>query len=229
MNLREIEYLLGRLSESIECVSAQIKLACHYNDSVGNKSSASLAAALMGLEQESGFYTRELAGMREMIKDAHDVTAAFLSVQQADSVSRLTLLAAVFLPLSLAAGVLSMQTRFLDLHLLLYDLVGVIFILGSLAAVIGWVSKYGPDFYDNFSIQIYGWNAYHFPKLFRTIKTTVLVVWWLAFLASFLVGMLKDVLLGLRILGYSAAGIVGLWLLSMKGTRRGLDAREFSM
>ena len=174
----------------------------------------------MGLEQESGFYARELARMRESTKDADDLTAAFIGVKKADSVSRLTLLATVFLPLSLAAGVLSMQTRFSDLHLLLYDLVGVILILGSLAALIGWISKNGYIFYDYFFIAVYGRTAYLTPKLFQPVKSTVLLGWWLAFLASFLVGMLKDVLLGLRILGYSAAGIVGLWLLSITGIRK---------
>ena len=48
-------------------------------------------------------------------------------------VTRLTLLAAIFLPASLSSSLLAMSTRFKDLNLLLYDFIGVFFLLGALA------------------------------------------------------------------------------------------------
>ncbi|KAK2063272.1 hypothetical protein LY76DRAFT_601903 [Colletotrichum caudatum] len=55
------------------------------------------------------------------------------NVNQSQNVKVLTLLATVFLPLSLSAGILSMNTRFKDLGDLMYDFIGVVVLLGALA------------------------------------------------------------------------------------------------
>ncbi|KAF1954816.1 hypothetical protein CC80DRAFT_448519 [Byssothecium circinans] len=52
------------------------------------------------------------------------------------SVWLLALLASIFLPLSLASSLLSMQSRLADLHFLLYDFCGVIVLLGTIVLVI---------------------------------------------------------------------------------------------
>ncbi|UKZ69193.1 uncharacterized protein TrAtP1_010203 [Trichoderma atroviride] len=52
-------------------------------------------------------------------------------MNQSGNVQMLTLLATIFLPLSLSAGVLSMQSRFKDLGDLLYDFFGVVVLLGA--------------------------------------------------------------------------------------------------
>lgn len=59
-----------------------------------------------------------------------------LDVCESQGVKRLTLLATIFLPLSLSASILAMNARFRDLHLLLFDFVGVFFVLGSFALMI---------------------------------------------------------------------------------------------
>ncbi|KAI4246279.1 MAG: hypothetical protein L6R42_009940, partial [Xanthoria sp. 1 TBL-2021] len=59
-----------------------------------------------------------------------------LNVYESQGIKRLTLLATIFLPLSLSASILAMNTRFRDLHLLLFDFIGVSFLLGSLALMI---------------------------------------------------------------------------------------------
>ena len=58
-----------------------------------------------------------------------------LNVRESQGVKRLTMLATVFLPLSLSSSILAMNTRFRDLDRLLFDFVGVFLILGSLALV----------------------------------------------------------------------------------------------
>ncbi|KAF5586463.1 mRNA 3 end-processing YTH1 [Fusarium pseudocircinatum] len=57
-------------------------------------------------------------------------------INQTRGVQQLTLLATIFLPLSLAAGVLSMQTRFKDLGTLLYDFFGVVVLLAAIVLII---------------------------------------------------------------------------------------------
>jgi Mg2+ and Co2+ transporter CorA len=55
-----------------------------------------------------------------------------LNIHESESVKRLTTLATGFLPLSVGASLLSMQTRFADLKFLLYDFVAVGLLLFSL-------------------------------------------------------------------------------------------------
>ncbi|KAF5681541.1 hypothetical protein FCIRC_5511 [Fusarium circinatum] len=124
-------------------------------------------------------------------------------INQTRGVQQLTLLATIFLSLSLAAGVLSMQTRFQDLGTLLYDFFGVvvllaaivliIMILMSLVAVVNEVDS-------KFSIRIPGYGEDFRGKILFTINTGFFVFGCLAF-SSFLVGMFKDVSLGAKILG----------------------------
>ena len=58
------------------------------------------------------------------------------TLHESRRVQLLSLLAIIFLPLSLASSILSMQTRFVDLHYLLYDFFGVIFLLGTLTFIL---------------------------------------------------------------------------------------------
>ena len=54
-----------------------------------------------------------------------EIYLSSLNINGNQSITRLTVVAALFLPLSLGAGILSMQTRFVDLHYLLYDFFGL--------------------------------------------------------------------------------------------------------
>ena len=61
----------------------------------------------------------------------HDV----LSMEEGRRVKYLTILASLFLPLSLASSILSMSSRFTDLHLILYDFLGVFFLVSSIGLI----------------------------------------------------------------------------------------------
>ncbi|KAF1958209.1 hypothetical protein CC80DRAFT_26306 [Byssothecium circinans] len=126
------------------------------------------------------------------------------SLREYSSLWLLSLLACIFLPLSLASSLLSMQTRFVDLHYLLYDFFGVIVLLATLTLLIIGVIRFitwcseriasldiGPRFRRLIAVGI--WLAIYVP--------------WGLVLASFIVGMAIDVSLGMRILGYGAGTI----------------------
>jgi Mg2+ and Co2+ transporter CorA len=66
----------------------------------------------------------------------YDLFVKNLNIDDSVSVKRLTILAAVFLPCSLACSIVSMQTRFVELHLLLYAFLGGFILVASLAVVI---------------------------------------------------------------------------------------------
>lgn len=119
----------------------------------------------------------------------------------AQNVRLLGILASIFLPLTLTSGLLSMQTRFSNLHYLLYDFFGVNVLLGTIVALI------------LIALRFYLWwnlvaQRDHYRTLRRIIgpqvRLTILCFFallWGVLLSSFLVGMIKDVSLGMAILG----------------------------
>jgi hypothetical protein len=139
----------------------------------------------------------------------------FREIQESTSIRLLTLLASIFLPMSLASGILSMQTRFASLHYLLYDFCGVVTIFGTLIVTVFLVLKLFIVLMDQFTkarARFGRWLYYEqvliWPAAFA-VSSLVLGFWALIF-TSFMVGMIKDIALGLRILGYGCATYVGL-------------------
>jgi hypothetical protein len=131
----------------------------------------------------------------------------------------LSILASIFLPLSLATSILSMQTRFADLHLLLYDFCGVIVLLATLVLVLLLVVS--AILYCREKLAKYETNL---PRHGTLLKRIVLIIFfwvlctaWMVTIASFLCGMIVDVKLGLKILGFGAAGVFGIVLLLVFG------------
>jgi hypothetical protein len=146
------------------------------------------------------------------------------SLRETGRVQLLSLLAVVFLPLSLASSILSMQTRFVDLHYLLYDFFGVIFLLGTLTFVLlgilvmlqrgyrnlyNWMEK--PARSASITIGS-GWRADKYAPL---VTMLAFLLPWALIVASFAVGMIYDTGLGLRILGYGFGGVTVLFLATL--------------
>ncbi|KAF1951218.1 hypothetical protein CC80DRAFT_212610 [Byssothecium circinans] len=214
--IRDMENAFHHISEAIEYVVADLGLSDLRTNASPHKEGTTLATMIRDLQQDCTFYRTSASRLKAEHVEAQEIHLKWVNAKQADSVNQLTLLAAFFLPLSLAAGVLSMQTRFSDLHLLLYDFVGVVVILATITAFLAALSRWGPSMYEYIIFSAYGRLALRWaPPMQQVVKFAPPAVWWLVFLASFLVGMSKDVLLGLRILGYGAAGITVLWLLSV--------------
>ncbi|KAI1643676.1 uncharacterized protein F4817DRAFT_349015 [Daldinia loculata] len=145
--------------------------------------------------------------------DGLEHSLKFLSMarelNQSGNVQNLTLLATIFLPLSLAAGVLSMQSRFKDLGTLLYDFFGVVvllativvlflgamFILANVKELESRLLKY--EIYRQFG-----------RRLLLSSFALILITFGALVLSSFIVGMFKDVVLGASILGYGTLVLV---------------------
>ncbi|KAK2030812.1 hypothetical protein LX32DRAFT_637870 [Colletotrichum zoysiae] len=140
-------------------------------------------------------------------------------IGQTNSVKRLTLLATIFLPLSLAAGILSMQTRFRDLGVLIYDFFGVVVIsLAFLFLILLGLTVY--DFVtgrlDELEETRPGGNPLLPRRTLKASRRLTIVTWaflaavGLFILASFVIGMFKDTDLGAKILGIGMAVILGI-------------------
>jgi hypothetical protein len=158
--------------------------------------------------------------------ELHKVLAQGISIEQANSVNQLTLLAAFYLPHSLAAAVLSMQTRFVDLDLLLYDFVGVMVILKAFASLVAVINLYRKKLYNQLLHEVY-YALGAFPRFPGRVTMFWMFFWISALLALFLLGMLSDVTLGVKVLGYEAAAIVVFWLLSLRSLKLFVRLRRY--
>ena len=185
------------------------------------------ASLTMGAIMPAGFQAleAELRGSCKEVRERlgrlasgldHDLKFLDLnrSMNQNRGVQQLTLLATVFLPLSLAAGVLSMQTRFRDLGSLLYDFFGVVVLLAAVVLVL-FLIMFLVSFLRERESKLVKYEDYREsvrPLLLIGLSIMILVYGGLV-LSSFVVGMFKDVDLGARILGYGTAVAFGLPLL----------------
>lgn len=178
--------------------------ACHLNGDLPNvQEFRELLTKIRGkcreVHRRSDSISKRLEGRLKFIeigRNFHESSALWL----------LNLLAVIFLLLSLASSLLSMQTRFVDLHYSLYDFFGVIVLLGTITITVvitlkllGWFSEV-----LNARVNI------KTKKIMRRGIAFMIVIPWALIFCSFLVGMIKDVGLGLRILGFGVAGL-GAW------------------
>jgi hypothetical protein len=167
-----------------------------------------------------------------------EVKEMLVEESHTQSVKRLTLIAAIFLPLGLASSLLSMQTRVIDLGVLWYDYFGICFLLFFVGVHIyqaarGWdiiesirVTQTAV-FLDLFKNHISRRQYKVLRSIFASIVqprfngTKWLILrnllhngFFAALVLSFCVGMFKSLNLAWKIAAYSAAGwVAGLFLL----------------
>lgn len=108
-----------------------------------------------------------------------------------------------------------MQTRFANLHFLLYDFCGVIAIIGSLIIVVFLVLKVITILVDRvMRVRVQSRLLEIVLQLitmpFAVAFSSTLLTFWALIFTSFMVGMIKDVGLGLKILGYGCAAYLGV-------------------
>ncbi|KAF2121558.1 hypothetical protein BDV96DRAFT_594747 [Lophiotrema nucula] len=110
--------------------------------------------------------------------------------RQSFYVTILTVLAAVFLPLSLASAVLSMQYRFSELGTRLYDFFGVAWLFLTFALLCGVAVRFGNHVNDKlWRLRHLDRNSYGtYKNIVKGITYSYIVAWTLL-LISFLLGM----------------------------------------
>ena len=178
--------------------------------------------------------------VRNMMKDLEDnvkdmMASAERSVnqRQENSLKRLTVVASIFLPLTLACSLLSMTRRVRELDALWWDWLGICFIIGF-AIITGyrlsmwwnelmwrirrrWAQQPFHDMWQrarNRVIKQEGGNGNKVKRLLPAVTRwtvwTSKYLFYFGAIASFLVGMFTRIELGARSLGYSLAGAVAL-------------------
>ena len=151
------------------------------------------------------------------------------------SLKRLTIMAGLFLPLSLASAILSMTTRVRALGAILWDWVGLAVVIVTLVlfgyTFIAFWNPYKFDPGDKYmtrkldryirgiakkAAKIVGEDSDHFLSFVpRTIYKTAPILLLLVACACSLVGMFTSVATGAEALGYGTAGVVGYILLAL--------------
>ena len=160
--------------------------------------------------------TRIAAHLVEQVESRLKYFGLSRGFRDSESVWLLTLLASIFLPMSLASGILSMSTRLKELHFLLYNFVSLVVLLGSFGVTLFIALKSLVLLLDLWTKSIARPG-----RLARTLDgpeisvaavcafALVLGAWAIIF-TSFMVGMIKDVGLGLKILGFGFAAYSGV-------------------
>ncbi|KAF5578969.1 hypothetical protein FPANT_9779 [Fusarium pseudoanthophilum] len=179
-----------------------------------------LTNKFMAIDMELRGLCREASERLQNFSDRLDHDLKYLelarNMNQNRGVQQLTLLATIFLPLSLAAGVLSMQTRFKDLGTLLYDFFGVVVLLAAIVLIIMILLSLvaAVKELDSKSLRNESYRESLRGKFLVVVNVGFFVFGCLV-LSSFLVGMFSDVTLGAKILGYGVAAICGLWTVAL--------------
>jgi hypothetical protein len=169
-----------------------------------------------GLINEVKYLNQEIQHMAENLVGRSNRALSFfvanLSQNQADSARRLTVVASIFLPLTLSASLMAMTTHVRSLGDLWYDWVGLCVTTGTTILVIFSVWKHAEK--ATFRAPL----KHIRPRLLRTVDM-VSVPWGyyilLVVTASFLVGMFHTKRTALDVLKYGVAGIFALAFLKM--------------
>ena len=130
------------------------------------------------------------------------------NIEESKSVKRLSILATIFLPLSLSASILSIQERFSNLGPKLYDFAGVFVIVGSMALLLLLLVKVSfrlQSRLSSFSPRELWAEGSRLRSLYFAFSYSAA---WAIILASFVTGMFKSVVLGWKILGFGLAGLL---------------------
>ena len=150
------------------------------------------------------------------------------NIHEATSVKQLTILAALFLPASLASSFLSMSQRFRDLGPLLYDWFGTFIFVGSASVAIFLLLR--AALYVKGKLPKSWWSPREVwtltrlvetgrhkfgPRVLVLIQVVVLLGLWGSVLACVTLGMFYNLGLGGRVLGYGVAGSAAFFVLTL--------------
>ncbi|KAH9227333.1 hypothetical protein K456DRAFT_1765926 [Colletotrichum gloeosporioides 23] len=222
-HIQKMGQISDRLRQAAEATISTVR-ATLASDEKPTQPSGQEALSFQLLELEIRGYCDELRGCITRLSTSLEHDLKFLGLnrdmEQADSVQQLTILATIFLPLSLAAAVLSMQTRFKDLGVLIYDFIGITVLLGAL--VVPFILFLSMLKFATGSVMVRlemrmaerddskSHDYLFLKKITRYMVAPGMVLWGALILASFLIGMFKNVKLGCMILGYGTAGMIGV-------------------
>ena len=224
-NCGEVCRYTKELGEVVEFVTKNLEL----EEGV----SADMALHLLQIRSTSAQLISLAEYNMSQYQQAWDTYRDLLNIREAEGVKRLTVLAAIFLPLSLSASILSMNNRLVDEPLQLFDFVGVFFVVSWLALLVYVLivmfnklvsymnadnenASWGPGRWTRF-VPVLTESPRKLLVIEKTetvLKYTVIPLLWTLLAVSFTISMVKDygndVRLGMKVLTYGIIGLLGL-------------------
>lgn len=216
--IRDLKNAGERMLETVEYLVELAKDVAASQDTLSGTSTISIApdqAQFTQLQLEIRGLCMEGRGCLSRLSTSLEHDIKFLGLRremrQTNSVQRLTILATIFLTLSLSAGVLSMQTRFKDLGPLLYDFFGVVVLLGALVFPLLMFLSFLKIYTDRLLVDL-ELRSGSIASLWKIVRRIWFTLVWIGIailatiaLVSFSLGMFRDMFLGAKILGYGIA------------------------
>ena len=219
------EYPIDTLSNQITTLLESLKLST--STSFRPESADSLDRIAEDLIVRLDFMKQSVKRMKDMHYTRLNSYITRSNLRESYAVKRLAVLASIFLPLSLGAGILSMQNRFADIHFILWDFVAVCVDMGLLALIffqvtgspkLQWVSH----FYQRIISILIRWHlrSQGFEKqdkLRRRLERLTRKVLGLPSLTTVIValnlGVFGNIQQAWKVLACGLAGGVGLYVL----------------
>jgi hypothetical protein len=224
-NCAEVCRYAKELNEVVEFVTKNLE----FEEDI----SANVALHLLQIRSTSAQLISLAEHNMSQYQQTWDTYRDLLNIREAEGVKRLTVLAAIFLPLSLSASILSINNRLVEKPLQLFDFVGVFFIVSWLALLVyalivmfNKLVRYMNADNENISWESGKWTRIvpvltESPRKLLVIertetvlKYTAIPLLWTLLTVSFTISMVKDygndVQLGMKVLAYGVIGLLGL-------------------
>lgn len=219
-NMRELTrdaYFYQQLTEVGHAITSQteylldIAQISHNGETSDTSGAAQRKVAELELRGHVRDVNAQLARLSESLKLHIEFLRLARDTSQTSSVNNLTILATIFLPMSLATGLLAMSKRFNELGGLLYDFFGVLMLVLIFIAIFFAVVAVVSFLVSSAGIERA--RQYKGTSMRAKVYSILLgLVTGLLIVASFLVGMFMDVVTGAKILGFGLAALLGCLL-----------------
>lgn len=205
-----LETSMEQLVRTMEYVMTSLEIENNWRDE------PELQHELLDLRHQCECGRAFAKSLRDIRQEDGELRQSAVEIKSAEDSARLTLLAAIFLPLSLSTSLLAMTTRLKDLHVLLYDFVGVAIVLSCLAVVFYWivrsVRKVSRAVKER---HLIGFTKHpYLVAVARYYDSQVYSFCYIIIAVTFLIGMLHDITAGWATLAYIIAVLAALILSS---------------
>lgn len=204
--MRDFTHAAASLQERIHLLLESLNLSTSVP--FYRSSSKPLDLAAEELSNRASHISRAAIDLQAVVTAYFNVQITRANLRESRAVKRLAVLATVFLPLSLGAGILSMQNRFTSIHLVLWDYAAVCIDLSVIVVTLFWITspsklpRLGAFVLDKL-LYVEGKKK---RKVWRIVKWSLALPALAVIFIAFNVGMFGSVDLAWKILAYGVGG-----------------------
>jgi hypothetical protein len=217
--LKDFTVPTARLARKIHLTLAFLRLPTDLH--LKCEASKPLEKIAGDLSSRASHVTRAAKAVQQEVAVYYNDKVTRSNLRESQAVKRLAILASTFLPLSLGTWLLSMQNRFRDVHLVLWDYVAISIDIGVIVVLFFWITGPFrlPRLVPWFSKKVLRMDSE--PTWRQEKKKRVRhIVWWLLILPLYALsivavnmGLFGSVEVAWKVVGYGVAGAIGFLIL----------------